>query len=353
MNAPGATLEHQLESSTALSPNGTKKGRILSGMKPTGRLHVGHLEGVLRNWVRFQDDYDLLACVVDWHALTSRYNETAGIREDTLNVAIDYMAAGLDPERCTIFVQSDVKEHAELHLLLSMMTPLGWLERVPTYKEHKESISGEDLSYGLLGYPVLMAADILVYKATVVPVGRDQLPHLELTREICRRFNHLYAPVFPEPDAILDERADVLPGLDGRKMSKSYGNTLMMSDGPDVIRQKVMQMFTDPQKIRRNDPGRPEICPVYMWQRIYQPEKEDEVAEGCRAGTLGCVADKKDLAEAIIRAREPIHARRAELEKNLDYVHEVLRKGAERAREVAQATMDEVRAAMGGIGKTF
>jgi tryptophanyl-tRNA synthetase len=322
-------------------------------MKPTGKLHLGHLEGVLRNWVRLQEEYDLFACVVDWHALTSRFDETKEVREDTLEVAIDYMAAGLDPERCTIFVQSDVKEHAELHLLLSMMTPLGWLERVPTYKEHQETISGERLSYGLLGYPVLMAADIMVYKANVVPVGRDQLPHLELTREVIRRFNRLYAPVFPEPEGLLEERAEVLPGLDGRKMSKSYGNSISMSDGPDVIRQKVMQMFTDPQKIRRNDPGRPEICPVYLWQRIFQPEKEAEVAVGCRAGTLGCVADKRDLAEAVIRSMEPIRRRRTELERNKDYVWETLRKGAERAREIAAATMDEVREAMGGIGKGF
>jgi tryptophanyl-tRNA synthetase len=330
---------------------GGKKGRILSGMKPTGQLHLGHLEGVLRNWVRLQDDYELFACVVDWHALTSRFDETQGVREDTLGVAMDYMAAGLDPERCTIFVQSDVKEHAELHLLLSMMTPLGWLERVPTWKEHQESVTAERQSYGLLGYPVLMAADIMVYKANLVPVGRDQMPHLELAREIVRRFNRLYGEVFPEPDGLLEERAEVLPGLDGRKMSKSYGNTISISDGPDVIRQKVMQMFTDPQKIRRNDPGRPEICPVYMWQRVFQPGKEEEVAAGCRAGTLGCVADKRDLAEAVIRAMEPIHKRRTELEQNLDYVHEVLRNGAERAREVAQSTMDEVRTAMNDIGK--
>ncbi|MBW3622561.1 MAG: tryptophan--tRNA ligase [Armatimonadetes bacterium] len=319
-------------------------------MKPTGQLHLGHLEGVLRNWVRLQHDYELFACVVDWHALTSRYEETKEVRADTLEVAIDYMAAGLDPERCTLFVQSDVKEHAELHLLLSMITPQGWLDRVPTYKEHQEALSGERLSYGLYGYPVLMAADILVYKANVVPVGRDQLPHLEFARELCRRFNRLYGEVFPEPDGLLEERADVLPGLDGRKMSKSYGNTIAIADGPDVIRQKVMQMFTDPQKIRRNDPGRPEICPVYMWQRVFQPEKEEEVATGCRAGTLGCVADKRDLAEAVIRAMEPIHSRRNELRNNLDYVHQVLREGAERAREVAHATMQDVREAMGGIG---
>jgi tryptophanyl-tRNA synthetase len=199
-----------------LSAQTPKKGRILSGMKPTGQLHYGHLEGVLRNWVRLQDDYELFACVVDWHALTSRYEETRDVRADTLEVAIDYMAAGLDPERCTLFVQSDVKEHAELHLLLSMITPQGWLDRVPTYKEHQESLSGERLSYGLYGYPVLMAADILLYKATVVPVGRDQMPHVEFPREVCRRFNRLYSEVFPEPDGLLEEHADVLPGLDGR-----------------------------------------------------------------------------------------------------------------------------------------
>jgi tryptophanyl-tRNA synthetase len=263
------------------------------------------------------------------------------------------MAAGLDPERCSIFVQSDVKAHAELHLLLSMITPLGWLERVPTYKELQEKLVGEYHSYGVLGYPTLMAADIMVYKANVVPVGKDQMPHLELTRELCRRFNRLYSPVFPEPDGLLEERAEQLPGLDGRKMSKSYDNAIYMSDGPDEIRRKVMTMLTDPQKIRRNDPGRPEVCPVYHWQRLFQPEKEGEIAEACRSGALGCVADKKDLAEAVIREMEPIHRRRVELESNKDYVYQTLRRGAERARAVAEATMDEVRQAMGGIGLRF
>ncbi len=328
----------------------TNKGRIFSGMKPTGVLHLAHLEGVLRNWVRLQDEYDLFACVVDWHALTSRYDDTAGVRADAEEVAIDYMAAGLDPKRCTIFYQSDVKEHAELHLLLSMITPLSWVERVPTWKEFRETETGENVSYGRLGYPVLMAADILLYKSTVVPVGKDQMAHIELAREICRRFNSLYAPVFPEPQGLLIEHAAELPGLDGRKMSKSYNNTIAMSDGPDAIRQKVMQMFTDPQKIRRNDPGHPDVCPVYAWQKVYQPEKAPEIREGCMAGTLGCVADKRDLADAVIAALEPLHARRRELEANRDHVHATLREGAERARAVAADTMTEVRRAMNGVG---
>ena len=322
-------------------------------MKPTGRLHLGHLEGVLRNWVRLQDEYDLLACVVDWHALTSRYADPAGVREDTIEVAIDYMAAGLDPERCIIFIQSDVKQHAELHLLLSMISPLGWLERVPSFKDYRETLPGEDLTYGLMGYPVLMTADILLYKAAVVPVGKDQMAHLELTREICRRFNRLYAPVFPEPEGLLDDHAADLPGLDGRKMSKSYGNAIAMSDGPDEIRAKVMKMFTDPEKIKRNDPGRPEVCPVFKWAHVFRPGSVDEIAEGCRAGTLGCVADKKDLAEAVIERMAPIHARRLELENNRDHVIRVLKDGARRASEIAEGTMDEVRGAMGGIGRGF
>lgn len=329
----------------AVSDDGSR-GRILSGMKPTNRLHLGNYEGALRQWVRLQHDYQMFCCVVDWHALTTLAETPEVIQENTRELAIDYIAAGLDPERCAIFVQSHVKEHAELHLLLSMATPLGWLERVPTYKETREQLQIESVSYGLLGYPVLMAADILLYKATVVPVGKDQVPHLELTREICRRFNHLYGAVFPEPQALLSEEAAVLPGLDGRKMSKSYGNTILLSDPPDVVRAKVGKMFTDPQKVRRHDPGRPEICPVWAYWKIYGPDQVERVAASCRSGELGCVQDKRDLADAIIATLEPIQTRRRELEADPGEVDRILARGADKARAVAAVTMADVRHAM-------
>ncbi|MGC8834670.1 MAG: tryptophan--tRNA ligase [Armatimonadota bacterium] len=323
------------------------KGRILSGMQPTGKLHLGNLEGALRQWVQLQHEYEMFCCIVDWHALTTMYETSREVAPNAREVAIDYLAAGLDPAKCSIFIQSHVKEHAELHLLFSMITPLGWLERVPTYKEKREQLQIESASYGLLGYPVLQAADILVYKANLVPVGKDQLPHLELTREICRRFNYLYGEVFPEPQALVREEAALLPGIDGRKMSKSYGNTILIADAPDVIRKKVSMMFTDPEKIYRHDPGHPERCPVFAYWQVYGPEQAQRVAEQCRTGELGCVQDKKDLAEAIISALQPIHQRRRELESAPDYVESVLAQGAEKARAVASVTMDEVRKAMG------
>ncbi|MCS6950615.1 MAG: tryptophan--tRNA ligase [bacterium] len=321
------------------------KARLLSGMQPTGVLHLGNLEGALRNWVQLQDQYDSYFCIVDWHALTTLAERTEEIPHNVREVAIDYIAAGLDPEKCAIFVQSHVKEHAELHLLFSMITPLGWLERVPTYKEKRENLQLESVSYGLLGYPVLQAADILVYKAQVVPVGEDQLPHLELTREVARRFNYLYGEVFPEPQALLTPAARV-PGLDGRKMSKSYNNAIYLSDDAQTVTQKVKQAFTDPQKVRKNDPGHPEGCVVFALHQIYSKDDAATIETECRAGQRGCVDCKMQLAGNLNTALDPLRQRRQELLAKAGELERILREGAEKARAVAQETMKEVRAAM-------
>lgn len=319
---------------------------ILSGMQPTGKLHLGNYEGALKNWVSLQDEYDMFCCIVDWHALTSDYDDTAGIRDRIFEMAVDYLASGLDPKKCAIFIQSDVKEHAELHLLFSMFTPTPWLERVPSYKDKAEAL-GLD-SYGFLGYPLLQAADILVYRAHLVPVGKDQLPHIELTREVARRFNHLYGEVFPEPDAKLTKFAEV-PGTDGRKMSKSYDNIIALADTPEETAAKIKRMFTDPQKLRKGDPGRPEICPVFALHKIYtQNEKAIETIDRtCRTGELGCVADKKHLTESLNEALAPVREKRRELLGSPDTVWDVLRDGAARARERTAETMEMVRAKMG------
>jgi tryptophanyl-tRNA synthetase len=319
--------------------------RILSGMQPTGPLHLGNLEGALRNWVRLQDEYESFFCIVDWHALTTLYETPDEIRDNTRQVALDYVSAGLDSERCGIFVQSSVKEHAELHLLLSMVTPVPWLERVPTYKEKLENLHIESPSYGLLGYPVLQAADILVYKANAVPVGKDQVPHLELTREICRRFNYLYGEIFPEPEVKLTEYA-VMPGTDGRKMSKSYDNAIYIADSAEVTAEKVRSMFTDPLKIYRKDPGHPETCPVFAMHGVYDKDETEEIARDCRAAELGCVDCKKRLAARMNEALAPIRERRRKLEANPKELDDILAAGAAKARSVAAATMAEVRAAM-------
>jgi len=237
--------------------------RVVSGMRPTGNLHLGHLHGALKQWLQLQDQYECFYFIADWHALTSEYKDPSLIKESTPEILIDWLAVGLDPEKSTLFLQSWVKEHAELHLLLSMITPIGWLERNPTYKDQQEELKDKDLgTYGFLGYPVLQAADILIYKAKYVPVGKDQLPHLEITREIARRFNYLYGDLFPEPQALLTE-SPYVPGTDGRKMSKSYNNAIYLSDPPELVAQKISLMFTDPQRGRRTDPGRPELCPVF------------------------------------------------------------------------------------------
>ena len=323
-------------------------------MQPTGTgaLHLGNLEGALRSWVRLQDEYEMFCCIVDWHALTTRYHEADQIAPACREVAADYIAAGLDPEKCAIFLQSHVKQHAELHLLLSMITPLGWLERVPTFKEKRELVEergggDESISYGLLGYPCLQAADILAYRANAVPVGRDQAAHLELTREIARRFNHLYGETFPEPKAHIDETTGVVPGLDGRKMSKSYGNAIYLSDGPDVVAEKIRNAFTTITKIRKTDPGIPETCVVCQLRRIYDPQGYRTSWEEDRQGLRGCVQNKKELTEILNAALEPIRLRRAALLNDPAELDRILEDGAERARAVAEETMRDVRAAIG------
>lgn len=321
------------------------KPRLLSGMQPTGVLHLGNLEGALRNWVQLQDQYDSYFCIVDWHALTTLAERPEEIPHNVREVAIDYIAAGLDPEKCAIFVQSHVKEHAELHLLFSMITPLGWLERVPTYKEKRENLQIESVSYGLLGYPVLQAADILIYKAAVVPVGEDQLPHMELTREIARRFNYLYGEVFPEPEALLTPAARV-PGLDGRKMSKSYNNAIYLSDDAQTVTQKVKQAYTDPLKIRKNDPGHPDGCVVFALHQIYSKDEVATVEAECRAGQRGCVDCKVQLAGNLNSALDPLRHRRQELLAKAGQLERILKEGAEKARAVAGETMKEVRKVM-------
>ncbi len=317
-------------------------------MRPTGRLHLGHLVGALDNWVEMQDQYDCIFGIVDWHALTSEYQDVSQIKENVIDIAIDWLASGLDPEKSTLMVQSLVPEHAELHLLFSMFVPIPWLERVPTYKEQIVQLKEKDLStYGFLGYPVLQAADILIYKAEFVPVGEDQVSHIELSREIARRFNNLYAPVFPEPKPKLTKAAR-LPGTDGRKMSKSYRNEIQLSEDPKSIRQKVLTMMTDPARMRRTDPGNPEICPVFDHHKVFtDTESREWVVEGCKSAGIGCIDCKNRLLEDMLPLVEPLYEKRVELEKSLGYVNDVLSEGSKAAREIASSTMDDVRQSMG------
>jgi tryptophanyl-tRNA synthetase len=320
--------------------------RILSGMQPTGRLHLGNYAGALVNWIRLQEEYQAFYTVVDWHSLTTTPDETDRIREDTLEMFFDWLAAGIDPERSTVFVQSSVPEHAELHLLLSMLIGLGRLERNPTFKERVKDLDlrGE-VSYGHLGYPVLQAADILVYRAHAVPVGEDQSPHIELTRELARKFNATYGEVFPEPETLLTPFARV-PGIDGRKMSKSLGNHILMSDEPDRIAATVREAITDPKKIYLKDPGHPEVCNVYAWHRIFNPEGEETVAAECRAGDRGCVACKKEAAGSIADHFASFREERRRLEADRAGVLKIIAEGTHRAREFAAVTMQRVRRAM-------
>ncbi|MCD6404396.1 MAG: tryptophan--tRNA ligase [Planctomycetes bacterium] len=324
-----------------------KTGTILSGMRPTGRLHIGHLVGALSNWAALQDEYTCFFMIADWHALMSEYANPEVVKEATPQVAIDFIAAGLDPERSTIFVQSDIAEHLELYMAFSCVTPLGWLERCPTYKEQMRNIKDRDISnYAFLGYPVLQAADILIYKADTVPVGEDQLPHVELTREVARRFNNFYGEIFPEPQGKLT-KVPRLPGLDGRKMSKSYGNFISLSDTADDVSRKVMTMFTDPQRQRRGDPGRPDVCNLYSYYEVFAPDEAAAVAQKCRGAEWGCTDCKKRLAEVLSDTLAPIQKRRAELEADPGRIERILSEGAAHAREIAQATMAQVREAIG------
>jgi len=322
------------------------KGRILSGMRPTGPLHLGHLVGAIENWVKFQEDYECFYEVADWHALTSEYHNSESIAHNTVEIVADFVSCGIDPERSTIFVQSHVPQHTELHLVLSMITPVGWVERCPTYKDQLKELAAKDINtYGFLGYPVLQAADILMYRADTVPVGDDQLPHLEMCREITRRFNKIFGPVFPEPQAKLT-RTPLLLGLDRRKMSKSYGNYIALSEEPDSIRKKVAEAFTDPQRKRRSDPGRPDFCNIHAYYRAFVPEPVEEIAEKCRKAEIGCVECKKMLAEELIKFLEPIQAKRKELMRDKSTIPDIIKAGDERARAMAAETMEMVRKAI-------
>jgi len=325
----------------------SQKKRILSGMRPTGPLHLGNYHGALVNWVKMQDQYDCFFFIADWHALTSDYENTALISENVIQMMIDWLSVGLSPEKSTLFVQSRIKEHAELFLLLSMITPVPWLERNPTYKDQIVQLNHKDLStFGFLGYPVLQAADIIMYMADAVPVGIDQVPHVEITREIARRFNYLYGAIFPEPESVLTETPKIL-GLDRRKMSKSYDNAIYLSDDPDIVRSKVLQMITDPQRARKSDPGNPEVCNVYEFHKLYSDkEMVLKIDNECRTANIGCVECKKIMAESLIHMLEPIHQKRLYYEERPELVHEVISKGCEKARNIAQKTMKAVRSAI-------
>ena len=392
--------------------------RVLSGMRPTGRLHLGHYHGVLKNWVKLQHEHPCLFFVADWHALTTGYDDTAGIEQNTWDMVIDWLAAGVDPAQATIFIQSKVPEHAELHLLMSMMTPLGWLERVPTYKDQIEKLSHKDLTtYGFLGYPLLMSADILIYRADKVPVGEDQIPHIEFTRELARRFNHLYGRepgfedkareavkklggkraklyeelrnryqekgdqdaieqghalldeaqslshgdrerlfgylegsskmILAEPNALLTE-ASKMPGLDGQKMSKSYNNTIFLREDPESINKKIRTMQTDPQRVRRTDPGDPEKCPVWQLHQVYSnDEVKAWVQQGCRSAGIGCIECKQPVIEGMLKEQEPMRERARMYEEDPSLVRNIVADGCEKARKLAQETMRDVREAIG------
>ncbi|HHP51461.1 MAG TPA: tryptophan--tRNA ligase [Moorella mulderi] len=324
--------------------------RILSGMRPTGQLHIGHLS-VLENWVRLQEEgNECYYFISDWHALTTHYDETESLKGHIQEMLLDWLAAGLDPDKSVLFLQSWVKEHAELHLLFSMFTPVSWLERVPTYKDQIRQLGeeGKDVAtYGFLGYPLLMSADILIYRAEGVPVGEDQLPHLEFCREVARRFNYLYrVNLFPEPQALL-ARVPSLPGIDGRKMSKSYGNVIPLSASPEEVEEKVRMMVTDPARIRRSDPGHPEVCLVYTYHKIYNPQDLGEIEESCRKALIGCVDCKKRLADRLNRVLDPLRERRSRWKDRGEELRELLVAGSQKARKEAALTMERVREAMG------
>jgi tryptophanyl-tRNA synthetase len=325
----------------------TAKKRVLSGMRPTGPLHLGNLHGALWNWVNMQDDYDCYFFIADWHALTSDYEDPGNVPDHVEAIMVDWLSAGLTPEKSTLFVQSRIKEHAELFLILSMITPVPWLERNPTYKDQIVQINNKDLStFGFLGYPVLQAADIIMYKANGVPVGVDQVPHVEITREIARRFNYFYGDVFPEPDAILTQTPKIL-GLDRRKMSKSYDNAIYLSDTPEEVGKKVLQMVTDPQRARTSDPGNPEICNVYEFHKLYSDTETIAATDSaCRKAEIGCVECKKKMAGFLIKGLEPIHEKRAYYLDHPDLVDDIFMQGCEKASQVARATMEEVRSAV-------
>ncbi len=325
-----------------------KKKIVFSGVRPTGPAHLGNFAGAMRNWLLLQDKYRCFYCIVTWHALSSEYQNSKALKEYTFEMAIDLLSIGLDPERCVIFNQSEVKEHAELHLLFSMITPLPWVERVPTFKDMQKEMADRDINtYGYLGYPVLQTADILLYKANIVPVGEDQEAHLELAREITRRFNRLFGEVFPEPQTLLTETPR-LAGTDGRKMSKSFGNAIYLKDPPDMIREKISTMMTDTRRRRRSDPGEPADCPAFTLHNAFvDKDQREALAQGCRSAGIGCLECKAVVIDNLIRHLTPYWKKRAGFEKNPALVWKTLERGNKRARKAAQKTMEEVRAAIG------
>ena len=325
-----------------------KKKVILSGMRPTGPLHLGHLAGALKNWVKLQDEYDCYYTIVTWHAFSSEYQNPQAIRDFTFEYAAGWLSVGLDPAKSVIFVQSEVKEHAELHLLLSMIIPLPWLQRVPTFKEMQREITDKDLNtYGFLGYPVLQTADIILYKGNAVPVGEDQAYHLELAREITRRFNRLFGEIFPEPQMLLTE-VPKLAGTDGRKMSNSLHNAIYLTDPSDVIREKIAPMVTDTRRKRKADPGVPEDCPAFTLHKAFVEEKKrEELADGCRTAGIGCLECKNVVIDKLIEILTPFQEKRREFEKNPQLVWDIIEEGNRKARKTAQKTMEEVRNAIG------
>jgi tryptophanyl-tRNA synthetase len=330
---------------------GNQQLRVVSGMRPTGKLHLGHWVGALENWVKLQHKYECFFFIADWHALTTDYADTSRVKQSCIDIAIDWLAAGLDPDKATLFIQSHVPQHAELHLLFSMITPLGWLERVPTYKEQRENIKDKDLgTYGFLGYPVLQSADILMYKGNFVPVGEDQVSHIELTREIARRFNNFYKisgkEVLPEPQPLLTP-SPKLPGTDGRKMSKSYDNAIYLSDPEPVVRQKLKPMVTDPKRVRRTDPGNPDDCPVGSLHKIFSDQETiKNVYAGCTSAAIGCIDCKAWAADSLVKILAPMQERRAKYETNPKLAWDIVEAGSTRAKAAAEATMEHVREAM-------
>lgn len=325
------------------------KNRVVSGMRPTGRLHLGHFHGVISNWLELQEQHECFFFAADWHALTTEYANPGFVKESIDDLFLDWLSVGISPEKCVMFRQSAILEHAELHLLLSMLTPVPWLERNPTYKDQLEELKEKELNtYGFLGYPVLQAADIIIYKAHTVPIGLDQLPHLELTRDIARRFNFLYTKeVFPEPEALLTKTPKLL-GTDGRKMSKSYGNAIYLSDSRDEVRQKVSTMFTDPQRLRRHDPGNPDVCAIFSLHKLYSPTVDvDEIDRECRNAGIGCVDCKKRLIERLNNALDPIRDKRSIYLADMEGVRNIISDATEKARGIARKTMEEVRSAIG------
>ena len=331
-----------------MTPSAQPRPRIVSGMQPSGKLHLGNWLGALTNWTALQAGHDCFFFVADWHALSTNYEDTAKIRAHTREMVIDWLSAGLDPGRSTLFVQSRIPDHAVLHVVLSMITPVPWLERNPTYKEKQDELKERDLTtYGFLGYPVLQAADILMYRPQAVPVGVDQVPHLELCREIARRFNRLYRPVFPEPEALLSE-APKVPGTDGRKMGKSYNNAIYLSDTESTLREKLRTMVTDPARVKRTDKGNPDVCPVFSLHKVLSPSPVIErVNSECRTAAIGCVDCKKLVADALVTKLTPLWEKRAEIEQRPNHVDEIITQGCAKAQAVARLTMQQVNEAIG------